>query len=336
MKIILKICAKMILSISMLAGLIACGSDEPTESVESVAADITSSSEASSSTLVVCDRECLEGFVDQYLNALVANDHTQAPFSSDAKFTENAQILKLGDALWGTASALPEGFRLLAADPETGNIGFWFIMEEVGEPIWLTGRLKVENQEITELETVIIRSGGGFSGFDHEAPDPMWAEVVPPEERNTRAELFDAADRYMEALEQNLVDHAVFDESCDRLENGVKTANNPDSEGIGAGSCQDNINSGMWVYIQDISPRRFLIADEERGIAMGVFMFHQDGSDEFAMVNGEKVMYSGATRRPFTTVIPEMFKVKNGKIYRIMASMTSIPYKSKSGWEPGQ
>lgn len=321
---------KILLSFFILFGLLACGNNE---TVEQAATPVAASTPAPTTAVVTCDRECLISYVDVYVEALVANDPSQAPFSADAKFTENAQILELGDALWGTATEVPGSFQLKVADEETGNIAFFMIMEESGSPIWLTGRLKVEDAEITELETVIIRSGGGFSGFDHDTPDPMWAEIVPVEERNTREELFDAADRYMEALEQNLVDHVSFDESCDRLENGVKTANNPDSQGLGAGTCQENINSGMWVYITDISPRRFLVADEERGIAMGVFMFHQDGSHEFAMVNGEKVMYSGATRRPFTTVIPEMFKVKNGKIYRIMASMTSIPYKSRSGWD---
>src|SRR5690606_3747939 len=103
--------------------------------------------------------------------------------------------------------------------------------------------------------------------------------------------------------------------------------------GLGAQSCQENMNSGMWVYITEISPRRFLVADEERGIAMGMFMFHQDGSHDHAIVNGERVEYAGATRRPFTTVIPEMFKVRDGKVTRIIAMMTSIPYKSKSGWD---
>lgn len=43
--------------------------------------------------------------------------------------------------------------------------------------------------------------------------------------------------------------------------------------------------------------------------------------------------YEGATRRPLTTVIPEMFKVQDGRIHRIMAPMVSIPYRSDSGWE---
>jgi hypothetical protein len=93
------------------------------------------------------------------------------------------------------------------------------------------------------------------------------------------------------------------------------------------------VDSGMWVYITEINPRRILVVDEELGLAMGMFMFHHNGQHDHAMVNGERVEYSGATRRPFTTVIPEMFKIRDGKIYRIIAMMSTIPYRSKSGWD---
>ena len=38
--------------------------------------------------------------------------------------------------------------------------------------------------------------------------------------------------------------------------------------------------------------------------------------------------YSGATRRPFDTLIPEIFKVRNGKIIEIEATMPSLPFGS--------
>ena len=38
-------------------------------------------------------------------------------------------------------------------------------------------------------------------------------------------------------------------------------------------------------------------------------------------------------RRPFTAVIGELFKIKNGKIREIEAVMTSLPYGAKSGWD---
>jgi hypothetical protein len=322
-------------ALSLTAFIAACGGSA--EEMQAPAA--TSAPPAPAATpLVTCDRSCLLGKVDAYLAALLAHDATQAPFASDAKYTENTVVLPLSTGLWNTVTATPGVYDLRAADPLTGQVAFYIIIEEAGTPAWLSGRLHVDNGEIDELETVVIRTGlggSGLAGFDHTGVDPEWDAIVPPEQRSTREELFDVADRYVETLDADLAGHVQFDASCNRIENGVITANDPSAPpgGLGASSCQENVDSGMWVYITDIDPRRFLVADEERGIAFGMFMFHHDGSHDHAMVNGERVEYSGATRRPFTTVIPEMFKVRDGKITRIVATMASIPYKSKSGWD---
>ena len=52
-----------------------------------------------------CDRQCLEGFVNQYLAAMVAHDASKAPFAPKAKYTENAKVLafpKPSEGLWST------------------------------------------------------------------------------------------------------------------------------------------------------------------------------------------------------------------------------------------
>lgn len=36
-----------------------------------------------------CDRACLEGFVNQYLNALAAGDPGKLPLAKNARYTEN-------------------------------------------------------------------------------------------------------------------------------------------------------------------------------------------------------------------------------------------------------
>lgn len=48
-----------------------------------------------------CDRACLEGFVNQYLDALAAHDSSKLPLTENARYTENGQTLKLNDGMWG-------------------------------------------------------------------------------------------------------------------------------------------------------------------------------------------------------------------------------------------
>ena len=46
-----------------------------------------------------CDRACLEGFVDQYLDAMLAHNPKMVPLAKNVKFTENGQRLEIPDAL---------------------------------------------------------------------------------------------------------------------------------------------------------------------------------------------------------------------------------------------
>jgi hypothetical protein len=53
-----------------------------------------------------CDRECLRGFITQYLNAMVVHNPTTLPLADRVKFTEDTVEKRLGDGLWKTASGL--------------------------------------------------------------------------------------------------------------------------------------------------------------------------------------------------------------------------------------
>ena len=75
-------------------------------------------------------------------------------------------------------------------------------MKESGDPIWFAGRLKVENQKITEIEAIVVRPGGGFGNFDR-MPDPVWKTDVDPSERSSRETMAKDANKYFDALQDN-------------------------------------------------------------------------------------------------------------------------------------
>ena len=73
-----------------------------------------------------CDRQCLEGYVNQYLEAMVAHDASLAPFAENARFTENAKDIyptKSPSGLWVEAKGLTD-YKFYIADPRTGQIAF--------------------------------------------------------------------------------------------------------------------------------------------------------------------------------------------------------------------
>src|SRR6476620_2810323 len=111
-----------------------------------------------------CDRACLKTTLDQYLNAVVKHDPSAAPLMIGFRQTENATVVKLGNGLWKTASALGKVQRRYF-DPITGQAGYFGLIEENGTPAIVTLRLKVDSKKITEAEWVVSRKGDpGLNG----------------------------------------------------------------------------------------------------------------------------------------------------------------------------
>jgi hypothetical protein len=65
---------------------------------------------AADSQSVACDRECLRGFITQYLNALVAHKPADLPLANNVRFTEDTVEMKLGDS--PLCGGTPRGFAL--------------------------------------------------------------------------------------------------------------------------------------------------------------------------------------------------------------------------------
>src|SRR5688572_1509688 len=71
-----------------------------------------------------CQRECLEGFVDRYLQAMTGGTVDPELFAPTARFTENGIELPLGnEGLWATTSAVG-GYKFYVPDVETQQVAF--------------------------------------------------------------------------------------------------------------------------------------------------------------------------------------------------------------------
>ena len=188
-----------------------------------------------------CDRACLYKFVDQYMAALSAKDPARLPWAAQARFTENNVELPLGWGLWGTISALgAEDLR--AADPETGQVAYYGVIDERGTKSFFALRMKVDDGKISEVETIVDRKGygpGPFGNPETLQPVPVIAEDVPVDRRRPRERLIALADGYFNTLQLN--DGQLFTQftpDCSRRENGVWTANDPRP-----GSVQDPLSN---------------------------------------------------------------------------------------------
>ena len=291
-----------------------------------------------------CDRACLQGYVDRYLGALVAHDPGRLPWALGARFTENGQALQPGDGLWGTASA-PGHYRLYVADPEDGQVGFIGTLLENGTPVLLALRLKIEDQTVSEAETIVARGkflaslpAAGPAVEARGQPRPQFLRTVPDKERMTHAELTRIANSYFTGLTANSGRNtAPFAASCERLENGLQTTHNPQPGTVGpdmlALSCDAQQKSGYFAFVTRIRDRRFPVIDRERGLVLAFAFFEHAGRiDDLHLTTGEVV--PSPVRSPSTLEIAELFQIDRGQIDQIEAVLNGVPYgMTSAAWD---
>jgi len=283
-----------------------------------------------------CDRVCLNGFVDEFLTALVAHDPSRLPLGRQVKYTENGQLLKIGDGFWGTASALPT-YKIYADDPQAGQVMFMGVMQENGAPVIFCVRLKVELHQIIEIEAIVSRKEAGSLARPENlvTPNPIFSEAVPPAQRRSRQNMVAIANSYFNAIEKGRASFVPFDANCNRIESGVQTTNNkalatsPDS--VLALGCADQIKTRNFQPDTLIRDRRFAVIDEERGLVFVLGFFDHDATlRSYALADGRSVKQTRTA--PWTWEIAEMFKIQDGKIMRVEALVTPAPYGMKAGW----
>jgi hypothetical protein len=114
------------------------------------------------------------------------------------------------------------------------------------------------------------------------------------------------------------------------------TANNPDfpKGSMQSMNCKDQFDTGFSVIVTDIRERRFEVVDPVTGLALAFGYFDHDGTPAKMPVtlDGKMTDVDKSFRQPFSFLIAEVFKVKEGKIRQIEAVLTSVPYGMESGW----
>ena len=298
-----------------------------------------------------CDRACLEGVMNQYLAAVVAHDPKRAPLSADVQYTENSQVVEVGDGFWKTAQGIGN-YKHYFADPEFGQVAFMGTMMEAGAPLLMSVRLRIELGRITEIEAVFFKpSGGGpnnIAAMDKGGPpDPMWFKTIPPEKRLSRQEMIAIADGYFTGLQKNDgkgingTGTYPFTNDCHRIENGAPTTNVPKPADAAPGAispfwfdCMTQFKMGLYYVVQSIHGRRYPLVDMERGIVWAHCVFDQGTVNSGVLADGTKHSYPGFNR-PSSILVTEAFLIEDGKIKRVEMIGPSATYHMNSPWPGG-
>jgi hypothetical protein len=282
-----------------------------------------------------CDRACLYGVLDSYVSALKSRDTRKVAWAARVRNTENNVELRPGDGLWGTITAL-DSYEMRFADPETGQVTIFGVVQETTERSPYATRLKVVERKVAEVETIVVRpsdAGIPFVTADIK-PLPVWSEVLAPALRSPRQKMIDLANGYFDTLQLNDGTlHTEFADDCNRREDGMQSTNNVQNvlDPISKFGCADQFRLGQYRYDDRLRDRRFLAVDEERGIVLaGGFIDHEGRLGEFKLTDG--TTKTPIFRRPHSFVLLEAFKIRSGKIQQIEAVFITVPYNMSSPW----
>ena len=261
-----------------------------------------------------CDRECLRGFITDYLNAMVVHTPQSLPLAPGARFTEDTKTVTLGEALWKGVSKL-RPYRQDFLDVREGMAAAHVIVEENGNPVMLAMRLKVAGKKITEIETMVTRNrteGALFAVDALQTPRAAMNVVPDPSQRMSREELIRIAEFYPTGLKVGGNFDAVqapFAPDAYRIENGNIMA------GPGARGGSENIRTQRVIAHPDVS-YRIAAVDEE----LGIVLMRLDFGDTNSYGAGNALTCF------------EAFKVYGGQIHAVEAFIRIMPANTASGW----
>ncbi len=288
-----------------------------------------------------CDRSCLEGMVDRYLNAMAAHDPSRAPLSPSIRFAQDNVPLKIGDALWATISGVGK-YRHYFADPERGDVGLIGVVYENGTGAILILRLKVEHHLITEAEQFVAHDPRGAAAYEKLGkPDPGWLTPIPMDQRESREALEQAAYMYYEGLQRNDGRGIyAFTDDCNRIEDASPTTNQPRPHNYGHSDsdisdftmlgCKAQYELGFLGFTTGCRDRRFLVVDVERGAVLASAYLDFDGTvREVRLTDGRVWKVPPYFMTPRTNQSNEAYRIERGSIRLIEMTMYEVPFNMR-------
>jgi hypothetical protein len=298
-----------------------------------------------------CDRACLLGFMDRYMQAIYKKDRNLVPpLSKDYRMTENTGIIEVGEcALWRRGME-PTSFNLYAADPINGQVVLQARVTMQGQNTLIAVRLRIDRGRIQEIEHLWAGNIAPQANELLTTPRATLTMDIPPEKRTPRETMIWAANSYFDALEGDNGKIAAFAKDCARHENGYRTVNNPPPGGrmmpgpqlpnpnteegkrqlaFSMLTCEEQISSKTFSYMKHIRPRRALVVDEQKGLVSVFALFVHDGMRRNAPPNSPPGMLQNL-------VTVETFGIRDGLIHEVeVFPFVTLPYGLGDGWTPG-
>lgn len=266
-----------------------------------------------------CDRTCL---------IQIAKEVFERPaLAEGARFTENGQLVALEDSWLMRASDVQ--FHNAYTDERAGQVlvagTAQSQVDGESKPAIFGLRAKISAAKPEELELLVAHEGEAslFPAMLPVETDARFDELVPEASRDDADTLIGLADRYFDGIQAAGDPELPVAETCNRVENGMQTTRNPRFNDLRCNTLE------VFVYIPVVEQRRFPIIDEARGVVVAIVVFQIPGGDYEYELNGMTVMRSYTPRSLY---LFEAFKISDGVIHQIEATMRNLEHGAKIDW----
>jgi hypothetical protein len=263
-----------------------------------------------------CDRECLAGFVTQYMDAMLAHRPESLPVAAGVKFTQDCKEMKLGEGEWKIITGLTD-YRRDILDVRQGVAVSFLVIEENNSRVLFSLRLKIVDKKITEIETMAVhgqKEGMIFNLDNLKTASKMMTSVPDKAQLNSREDMIKVALTYPAGLKIGSfvkVDSPMAPDAY-RYENGQLMA----GPGCTFFKGCDNMKTQRIPTLSGIT-HRVIAVDEDLGV---VAMRMNFGPGSLFQGKGELDVWHS-------------FKIYGGQIRAAEAYCKQVPSGTKSGWE---
>ena len=261
---------------------------------------------AASHAQVSCSRDGLQRAADLYIAAQTKGDTSGLPLATGLGYAENHAPAAIDSGVIKTAMKIDHTRSLI--DVSTCQTFTEVIVTNKEKPYVLGTRMRVNRDKIAELEILWTTTGYWLFNADTYlkwSSSEKW-DVIPANQRDTRATLVAAANAYLDAFLEGKKDGVPWDYPCNRTEGGMHTGN-----GSPMDSCDVGVPAGV-----NIANRRFIV-DETIGSVVVYCTFGAGGPN-------------GGSGAPDT----HLFRVENGKL-RYVHTLTHLLQQNFRGRGPG-
>ncbi len=268
-----------------------------------------------------CNRACLTGVMNGYLQALQAGKAASLRVSAAVHFSEDQTDRAFGkEGIWLSHVELT-AYRFDMIDVRAGVAAALVKVKVDGTPALMALRIVTRGDTITGVESIVVHSRAEGMIFKIDAIQKLsdaMAYTPRPQQRNSREDMIAAASHYPHGLQAGSFEKvdAPFAEDAYRFENGQLMA----GPGCTFFKGCEHIKSQR---IPTLSKLVFHVAavDEEQGVVL------------IRMDFGPGSVFDAPNRpKDQSLSVFEAFKVYGGQIHAVEAFMKTKPAGQPLGW----